>query len=162
MGNTTIQVKDETRDMLKQMGAGTYDEAIRKMAIPRFEKTEIMTFPEEPGYKIPPQKRAREKDTIRFNGMVTQVTISFPPGCNSLVDVKVLYKPRVGDIEYLLPSEENRWIAKDDTTVTYSVRHRVEKRGEIVVQWRNTDDSYGHNVGVEVVIKRGPAKPPEV
>lgn len=159
MGNTTIQVKEQTRDMLKQMGAGTYDEAIRKAADPKFGRVDIMTFPREPGYKIPSLKKVREKDMIKFDGVVTKVTMSFPSGANSLVDVRVLYKPREGGTEYVVPTGEDRWIAKDDTTVSYSVGYKVEMGGEIEVQWRNTDSDYDHNVAVEVVIKETPAKP---
>lgn len=155
---TTIQVTKDTLSRLrkKKKGTETYESVIRRNLRSGGNPgtlTQTMAFPKEPGYKIPSLKKVREKDEIEISGKVTQVVISYPPGCNSLVDVRVLYEEPKGEIRRVIPSRKDRWIAKDDTTVSYGMKYPVKADGNIVVEWRNTDDENDHNVAGEVVIK---------
>jgi hypothetical protein len=78
-------------------------------------------------------------------GIIKEITVHFPPGCNALLEVKVFH----GSTQ-ILP--EKGGLALDDATPTFTVERYVRVGDPIRVEWINHDDTYEHTVSVVVGI----------
>jgi len=83
--------------------------------------------------------------TSPITGTIKQVTMHFPPGCNSLVEVKVYHGSK-----QIVP--EMGGIALDNATPTFIVEEPVKQGDAIKVFWINHDDTYEHTITVVVGI----------
>lgn len=81
-----------------------------------------------------------------LTGKIKSVTMSFPPGCNNLVDVAC---GRGAD--KICPY--NDYIALDDANPTYSdINEPVKMDERLWCEIRNTDDTYPHMITVAMII----------
>jgi len=78
-------------------------------------------------------------------GIIKQVTIHFPPGCNSLVEVKVFHGSK-----QIVP--EKGGVALDDATPSFILEEKVNLGDSIRVDYVNHDDTYDHTISVIVGI----------
>lgn len=86
-----------------------------------------------------------ELKRAEMNGIVKDIIVHFPPGCSSLVDVRVFMGttqvlPRIG------------YIALDDATPTFGIQESIKSGDTIRVEWVNTDSTYPHTISVIVNI----------
>jgi len=87
-----------------------------------------------------------ESKSVPATGIVKQIVVHFPPGCNSLVEVKVFHGSK-----QILP--EKGGIALDDATVPFGANEPVKVGDIIKVVWINHDDTYEHTISVVVYIE---------
>jgi len=92
---------------------------------------------------VQPLTKEYEVKTLEEYGTIKQITVHFPPGCNSLVEVKVFHGTR-----QVLPDKDG--IALDDATPTFTIERDVNLGDPIRVEWINHDDTYEHTVSVIV------------
>jgi len=150
---TTIPVTPETKKLLeklkKRYKIATYDELIRETLTPGESVTLDLskTVPAKVG--ILWNENYRE---VPFDGIINQITLHFPKGCNGLVWVRVGVSGKKG-LVWICPREG--FIALDDTTQTYAMQYPVEKGDRIVAEINNYDELYSHTIGIVVgIIKR--------
>jgi len=108
------------------------------------EPTEVLPFPEDPTYSVPSATQTTEKRRANVS-KVTRVIVHWPAGTESLVDVRVEFEKTP-----LVPMYSSQWIAKDDTTIAYTVNKAVKASGDLRVTWRNRDMYNSHKVPVDV------------
>jgi len=84
-----------------------------------------------------------------YDGVIKEIIVHFPPGCNSLVEVKVFH-----GTTQILP--EKGGIALDDATQGFIIEREVRSGDPIRVEWINHDDTYEHTISVIVNILRKP------
>ena len=80
-------------------------------------------------------------ETVRQKGVLTRVTMHFPPGASALVDVAVRAQN-----EQIVPVEG--FIALDDATQTFSIARAVEAGNEVSARIRNADGANPHTISV--------------
>ena len=80
-----------------------------------------------------------------FTGTIKQVIMHFPPGANSLVEVKVYHGSK-----QIVP--EKGGVALDNATPTFMIEEPVREGDAIKVVWINHDDTYEHTISVIVGI----------
>lgn len=148
---TTIQVEQETADMLKTSFEGmTYDAAIRRL-LAGFDSanagTEILTF-----RKTILAAQSDEQDRrVGVKGIIIAAFMHFPPGTNGLVEVRIV----LGGTDAIVPSQENTFIALDDETFPATGLSIPVSPGSIVrVEWFNYDGAFAHTVPVEVIVMK--------
>ncbi len=91
--------------------------------------------------------RGLEVDKVcPVSGTIKSVTMSFPPGCNNLVEVAFGHSG-----QKVCPSTE--YIALDSATPTFDgIEEPVEREERLWVEILNGDDTYPHTISVLVVI----------
>ena len=114
---------------------GKLVEQPRRRVLPRFQDT------------VPLLQGSRLIQRSPSGGYIREVTIHWPPGCLTLVDVRVLHHtvqfcPEVG------------FLALDNATPAYAFYERVELDEEIIVEIQNTDDTNAHTITVTVNIEK--------
>lgn len=110
--------------------------------------TQILSFKKETDKAFMDQQLL----PVTVRGVVTDVLIAFPAGCHQLVDVRVLYLPRSGGRTYLVPTEDDQFIALDNFTATFKPMAPVDVGGQLAVEWWNYDSRNAHTVPVAVQI----------
>lgn len=90
---------------------------------------------------VPANAEAFVSDDVRVKGAVTRITMHFPAGANSLVDVAVMVEN-----EQVLPVQGN--IALDDATPTFSVFRPVDTNDVVGARIRNADGANPHTITV--------------
>ena len=90
---------------------------------------------------VPALAEAIVSDLVRQSGVITKVTIHFPPGCAALVDVAVRVKN-----EQLVPA--SGFIALDDVTTPFVVNKPVRQEDEVSARIRNGDGANPHTISV--------------
>jgi len=95
---------------------------------------------------IPPLTQEEESKPSPATGIIKQIVLHFPPGCNSLVEVKVYHGSK-----QILP--EKGGIALDDATPTFGANEPVKIGDDIRVVWINHDDTYEHTISAIVYIE---------
>ncbi|MQY58495.1 MAG: hypothetical protein GH144_02630 [Clostridia bacterium] len=81
-----------------------------------------------------------------ITGTIKSVTMSWPPGCNNLVEVAFGHSG-----QKVCPSTE--YIALDSATPTFDgIEEPVEREERLWVEILNGDDTYPHTISVLVVI----------
>jgi len=103
--------------------------------------TRQMNFREE----VAPLTGLEVDKVCPITGKIKSVTMSFPPGCNNLVEVAFGHSA-----EKLCPSTE--YIALDSANPTFDVEEPVEREERLWVEILNGDDTYPHTISVLVVI----------
>lgn len=145
-GPTTIQVAAETAAALREAFPGTtYDEGIKRMltvqeshTIP-FKKTVTALQEDSEDHRVP------------FDGVITDVVMDFPSGCQFLVYVRLIYFE--GKTEnYVIPSLEDSYIIFDDANPHFRISYPVRANGKLRVEWKNYDGGNSHTVPVIVTV----------
>lgn len=119
---------------------------LRKPEIKRREVTVYrqMTFKKtvEPltGYDL--------KDEVLVDGVIEEVLMHFPDGCDSLVDIAVDYEG-----ERVIPEDRGKYIALNDATPVFKSNTPVLMGKEVWVTVNNYDDTFPHTVTVVVTVK---------
>ena len=80
-------------------------------------------------------------ETVRQKGVLTRVTIHFPPGASALVDVAVK-----AENEQIVPVEG--FIALDAVTPTFNIARAIEAGREVSARIRNGDGANPHTISV--------------
>jgi hypothetical protein len=83
---------------------------------------------------------------ISEEGIITGITMHFPPGCNSLVEARILY-----DSEVICPSSGD-YIALDDASPTFVTRIPAKKGKVAKMELINHDDTYSHTISTIISI----------
>jgi hypothetical protein len=86
------------------------------------------------------------------NGIIDSIMMGFPAGCHHLVEVRVLYYPQQGGVEYIIPSRDDSFIKADDTHITLYPNYPVKAPGRIRVEWWNYDSDNSHEVPVYITV----------
>jgi hypothetical protein len=94
---------------------------------------------------VQPLTEEYEIKPVTEYGTIKQITVHFPDGCNSLVEVKVFHGTR-----QILP--EKGGIALDNATPSFVIERDVSLGDPIRVEWINHDDTYPHSISVIVSI----------
>jgi len=145
---TTIQIGKDVAGALKTIsGGGTYDEAVRKLLLTSYRPAASIPFKKT----VPSLEIESEEHRIPHDGIVTRVVMHFPPGCSSLVDVRLLYIED-GKEYYVVPSIEDKFIALDAATPVYEPKFPVKQGKILKVEWYNYDDTYEHTISVSAEI----------
>lgn len=98
--------------------------------------------------------KEEEKHSAGFDGVITNAYLHFPPGPNTLVDVRIVVEGRGGE-RYVVPSLADRFIALDNVTLPVNdINFPVEATDTIRVEWWNYDGANPHRVPVEVMVAR--------
>jgi len=122
--------------LLQELVPGT----IGTSAVIPFQKTVATAYQDEQERLIP------------FNGIIGDVIMGFPAGCQQLVEVRLLYLPTGGGKKYIIPTIEDTYIALDDFTVLFRPGYPVKAPGNLRVEWWNYDSLNPHTVPVIVTI----------
>lgn len=85
---------------------------------------------------------------IRKDGWLTDGFMHFPPGCNSLVQVRMMLETGGRRIE--VTPVRNQFIALDDANYAYPIDIEVRKRDAIIVEINNYDSVNSHQISVIV------------
>lgn len=85
---------------------------------------------------------------IPFTGVVRDVVMGFPAGCQQLLEVRLIYYPTGGGRKYIVPTVEDSFVALDDFTVVFQPRFSIKKPGNLRVEWWNYDSLNTHTVPV--------------
>lgn len=102
---------------------------------------------------VPSEYQDEQERLVNRTSIVDWVLMSFPAGCQHLVDVRLTYHPTDGGPRYIIPSIEESYIALDDTTVIFSPVYLVERPGKLRVEWWNYDTLNSHEVVVIASLK---------
>lgn len=147
MPTTTIQVEQETAERLRQSFPGmTYDVAINRLiSAPRksssipFTKTTAVLEEDSEEHRVP------------FNGIITEVTMYFPKGCEAAIDVRLLYFEGK-EKQFVVPAIDEKYIALDNSVTPFVVNFPVKANGRLKVEFLNYDDTNEHTVSVIVTL----------
>jgi len=101
-------------------------------------------------YNLPSGKRVTMTEYAPFAGYIKEVKITWPEGCDSLVDVRVGHG-RGQIVPY--PIEEEGWLALNDTTETYRPNEPVAANEHIWVEMGNGDEKNAHKITVTVTLE---------
>ena len=93
---------------------------------------------------------------VPFTGAITQVSMHFPAGCNSLVEVRLYSVDLNGEIHYIVPSNSEEYIALDDVTQPFNISYIVTKGSILNVEILNHDSVNSHTITTIVVLKALP------
>ena len=96
-------------------------------------------------------KTEAEATRIKFIanvGVIARVWIHFPPGCASLVKVRILHNEHP-----FLPVEADAYMEGDSFTYDLPIMYEIKETPEVItiVAW-NTDDTYDHTIDVSFLI----------
>jgi hypothetical protein len=95
---------------------------------------------------VQPLKGLEVDKICPISGKIKSVTMSFPPGCNNLVEVAFGHSA-----QKVCPSTE--YIALDSATPTFDgIEEPVEEKERLWVEILNGDNTYPHTISVLVVI----------
>ena len=122
--------------LLQELVPGT----IGTSAVIPFQKTVATAYQDEQERLVP------------FNGIIGDVIMGFPAGCQQLVEVRLLYLPTGGGKKYIIPTIEDTFIALDDVTVLFRPNYPVKSPGNLRVEWWNYDSLNPHTVPVIATI----------
>lgn len=101
---------------------------------------------------IPPATADAQKRRIPFPVFIVAVFISFPPGTNQLVDVRLTASVR-GTLDYIIPSHDNSFISLDSSLIPYlNLRIPMQEGTELQAEWFNYDGVNPHTVPISIVI----------
>lgn len=89
---------------------------------------------------------------VPYDGKITQVSIHFPSGCNSLVEVRLYLVNLGGNVEYIVPSKDEEYIALDDVTQPFNINYPIKKDSTLKVDIINHDSVYSHTITAIVVL----------
>lgn len=128
----------------------TSQKAIQGVDIPPREKPPyVISFRKS----VASLEKTSEKHRVPFKGKISTVEIHFPPGCESLVDVRLLHYCG-GSKKCVVPSVEDKYIALDDDTFKIVDRNFPAQEGDtLVVEYLNYDGGYPHTISVDVSIE---------
>lgn len=115
-------------------------ESIGKSAVIPFQKTVATAYQDEQDRQVP------------FHGVVQDVIMAFPAGCQQLVEVRLVYYPQGGSKSFIVPTIEDSFIALDDFTMLFQPRFLVEFPGNLRVEWWNYDSLNTHCVPVVALV----------
>lgn len=111
------------------------------------------------GFAVLPFKKSVSASTqddmdrpLPFSGVVKDVIFSFPAGCQQLVDTRLLYLPKGGSSERIVPSVDDAFIALDDFSAVFTPNFPVVYPGSLRVEWWNYDSLNSHSVVVVATI----------
>ena len=111
-----------------------------------------------PGAVIPFLKRVavstqdNQSRLIPLNGTVQDVVMVFPAGCHQLVEVRLVYSPKGGSRDFIIPTVDEAFIALDDTIVVFHPQYPVKAPGSLEVEWWNYDTINTHSVPVVITL----------
>jgi len=74
-------------------------ETIGKSAVITFRKTVTYLYQDEQERMVP------------FDGIIRDVLMAFPAGCQQLVEVRLMYLPKGGGRKYIVPTIEDSFVA---------------------------------------------------
>ena len=81
-------------------------------------------------------------------GVISNVWLTFPPGCAGLVKVRILH-----DSHPFLPVEKDANIVGDAYTFVYPIFYEIKEPPErITIEAWNTDETYNHTIHVQMLI----------
>lgn len=90
-----------------------------------------------------------KKDEIQYSpisGTIKNITLHFPPGCSSLVEVFVYHIKK-----QILPVGRTG-VALDDATEVFHINEQIKQGDAIQVTAINHDDTYPHTVTILIYI----------
>ena len=123
----------------------TYDETIKKIL--EVQKTYTISFKKTTAAL----KVESEEHAVPFDGVVTDIVMNFPSGCEFLVDVRLIYM--AGKTEhFIMPSVDGSFIALDDSSPHFRVQYPVRAKDRLRVEWWNYDGGNSHCVPVIVTL----------
>jgi len=85
-----------------------------------------------------------------FDGYIKEVTIHWPDGADSLVDVRIEHR---GKQFCPNPAYGQKYLALNDATPTYAFNEPMESTRPITVEMRNTDSGNSHAISVSVMVE---------
>ena len=88
----------------------------------------------------------KASDRIENSGTITQCVMHFPPGCNALVEVRMLHNGKA-----ICPVDG--YIALDETTPVFGLLEPCREGDTITAEFINHDESYEHTISVIVSIE---------
>lgn len=107
----------------------------KRRVLPRFQDT------------VPLLQGARLIQRSPSGGYIKEVTIHWPPGCLTLVDVRVLH----GTVQFC---PEVGYLALDNATPTFFFNERIETDEELIVEIQNADDTNAHTITAIINIEK--------
>jgi len=94
------------------------------------------------------EANAESKSFIANKGVIYRVWITFPTGCAGLVKVRILHEGHP-----FVPINADDYISCDGFIFEYPVMYEIHEAPEqITIQAWNDDDTYQHQVDVQVLI----------
>lgn len=95
---------------------------------------------------VPLLQGVRVTKSFRLGGKITQIMFHFPPGCNSLVHVKLLK-----NYENFVPIQGD--LALDDFTPLFAVNVNYDEYEPLSLEIENRDSGNPHTIECDVVIQ---------
>ena len=123
-------------------------------------RPELYPYPMVFRKKIPPSQKLEEFHRVPYDGVVSNVTMHFPPGTSSLVEIRLVYL--VGKTKYLLvPAIDDTYIALDGTSMPFPISFPVQRDNRLKVEYYNYDGKYEHTVSVIAILLPLPVNLPQ-
>lgn len=88
------------------------------------------------------------RQEIRRDGWLTDGFMHFPPGCNALVQIRMMLETGGRRIE--VTPRENQFVALDDANYAYPIDIEVKMKDAIIVEINNYDSVNAHQISVIV------------
>lgn len=92
---------------------------------------------------------ARMTVASELSGKIVTVTMHWPTGCNSLVDL-AFGRSAVASDEWLCPSTPNTYLALENATPVFKLDADVRRDDILWVEFRNRDGAWPHTPAVIV------------
>ena len=99
-------------------------------------------------YDCPKSTGVVLRQEIRKDGWLTDGFMHFPPGCNALVQVRMMLE--TGGRRLEVTPIQNQFIALDDANYVYPIDIEVKMRDAIIVEVNNYDSVNAHQISVIV------------
>ena len=104
---------------------------------------------------VPSLTYEKVEHPIIYRGKITKVSMHFPPGCNSLVEARLIFIDSEGEIHYIVPSIPDSYIALDDVTQPFEVDFEITGRGTLRAEFQNHDNTWEHTISIIVTLEIG-------
>jgi len=99
-------------------------------------------------YNCPASTGVVLRQEIRKDGWLTNGFMHFPPGCNALVQVRMMLETGGRRIE--VTPVEHQFIALDEANYAYPIDIEVKMKDAIIVEVNNYDSTNDHQISVIV------------
>lgn len=104
--------------------------------------------------EVPSLAKEEVTHIVPLTGRIVNVILHFGDGCDGLLEARVYYKSPGDHIDYIVPEREDDFIVLNNTTKDFYPNTPVASGGQLIAEWRNHDNTYGHKVAAICVVTK--------
>lgn len=95
---------------------------------------------------VPSEYQDEQDRLIVYHSVLYGLLISFPAGCQNLVETRLIYYPKDGSREYIFPTIDDEFIGLDDAFALITMSTPLRAPGKLRFEWWNYDTLNSHEV----------------